>query len=116
MRWVFIAAVVLVVPRMATAQTSVPYTVVFDQYMTPAAGAQDLVALQNVLATTEDRWVPHRFGAERTRSSLALGILYRGGKFLALDVPQDHMLMVLAHEVFGHGARFRELGDGRIGY
>ena len=24
--------------------------------------------------------------------------------------------MVVAHEVFGHGARFRELGDGRIRY
>ena len=35
---------------------------------------------------------------------------------MALDMPQDHLLMVLAHEVFGHGARFRELGDGRIGY
>jgi hypothetical protein len=116
MRWVFVAALVVAVPRVATAQTSVPYSVVFDQYMTPAAGAQDLVALQNVLATAEDRWVPHRFGAERTRPALALGILYRAGKFLALDVPQDHMLMVLAHEVFGHGARFRELGDGRIGY
>jgi hypothetical protein len=31
-------------------------------------------------------------------------------------MPQDHMLMVGAHEVFGHGARFRELGEGRIGY
>ena len=100
----------------AAAQTSVPYAVVFDQYMTPAAGAEDLVTLQNVLATTEDRWLPRRLGAERTRSKLALGILYRAGKFLALDVPQDHMLMVVAHEVFGHGARFRELGAGRIGY
>jgi hypothetical protein len=60
--------------------------------------------------------VPHRFGAETSRPALALGILYRAGKFIALDVPQDHMLMVVAHEVFGHGARFRELGSGRIGY
>ena len=35
---------------------------------------------------------------------------------MALDMPQDHLLMVVAHEVFGHGARFRELGDGRIRY
>ena len=116
MRWFLVAVLVMTGVRAATAQTSVPYAVVFDQYMTPAAGAQDLAALQNLLATVEDRWVPHRFGAESTRPGLALGILYRAGKFLALDVPQDHMLMVVAHEVFGHGARFRELGDGRIGY
>jgi hypothetical protein len=84
--------------------------------MTPAAGAQDLVIIQHLLARVEDQWLPRTVGTERSRPALALGILYRTGKFIALDVPQDHMLMVVAHEVFGHGARFRELGDGRIGY
>ena len=116
MRVAIVACLTIAIAGPAAAQTSIPYTVVFDQYMTPEAGAQDLVTLQNALATIEDRWLPRRLGAERTRPKLALGILYRAGKFLALDVPQDHMLMVVAHEVFGHGARFRELGDGRIGY
>jgi hypothetical protein len=116
MRLVLAAVVVLAAARVADAQTPGTYAVVFDRYMTPAAGAQDLTTLQRVLADAEDRWLPGRVGTERSRPALALGILYRGGKFLALDVPQDHMLMVLAHEVFGHGARFRELGDGRIGY
>jgi hypothetical protein len=93
-----------------------PHAVVFDSYMTPAAGAQDLLTLQYLLASAEDRWLPLKVGTERSRPALALGILYRSAKFLALDVPQDHMLLVVSHEVFGHGARFRELGDGRIGY
>ena len=84
--------------------------------MTPAAGAQDLLTVQHLLATAEDRWLPLKIGAERSRPALALGILYRSGKFLALDMPQDHFLMVVAHEVFGHGSRFRELGDGRLRY
>jgi hypothetical protein len=84
--------------------------------MTPATGAQGLLTVQHVLATAEDRWLPLKIGAERSRPALALGILYRTGKFLALDMPQDHFFMVVAHEVFGHGARFRELGDGRIRY
>jgi hypothetical protein len=116
MRALLVAVLTLIRVSTATAQPSVPYAVVFDRYMTPAAGAQDLTALQHVLATAEDRWVPHRFGTESSRAGLALGILYRSGKFLALDLPQDHLLMVVAHEVFGHGARFRELGSGRIGY
>ena len=103
-------------PITAYAQTPLPYTVVFDSYMSAAAGAQDLVTVQHVLASAEDRWIPLKIGSERGRPALALGILYRSGKFLALDVPQDHFLMVVAHEVFGHGARFRELGDGRIRY
>jgi hypothetical protein len=84
--------------------------------MTPAAGAEDLLALQHVLAAAEDRWLPLKMGTESTRRGLAVGILYRTGKFIGLDIPQDHLLMVLAHEVFGHGARFRELGEGTIGY
>jgi hypothetical protein len=98
------------------AQDVPPHAVVFDYYMSPNAGAPDLLTLQHVLSTEEDRWLPRKIGQERSRPALALGILYRSGKFLALDVPQDHFLMVVAHEVFGHGARFRELGDGRIGY
>ena len=116
MRWRGTLIAILAAGRVATAQTSVPHAVVFDSYMTPAAGAADLLALQWIAARAEDRWLPLRLGAERSRPALVLGILYRSGKFLALDVPQDHMLLVVAHEVFGHGARFRELGDGRIRY
>lgn len=112
---------VLVIPAMlapspAYPQASAPFRVVFDSYMTPSAGAQDLLAAQHTSASAEDRWLPLKIGTERTRVTLALGILYRGGKFLALDMPQDHFLMVVAHEVFGHGARFRELGEGRLRY
>ena len=84
--------------------------------MTPAAGAQGLLTVQHLLASAEDRWLPLKIGAERSRPSLAVGILYRAGKWFALDLPQDHFLLVVAHEVFGHGARFRELGDGQIRY
>jgi hypothetical protein len=100
----------------ARAQESVPRAFVFDSYMTPTAGAQTVLTIHHLMASAEDRWLPRKIGQERTRPALALGILYRTGKFMALDLPQDHFLMVAAHEVFGHGARFRELGEGRIGY
>ena len=116
MRVFSLSILIVTLARAASAQTSAPYAVVFDQYMTPVAGAEDLVTTQHLLATLEDRWLPLKLGTERTRLSVARGALYRAGKFIALDVPQEHMLMVVAHEVFGHGARFRELGDGRIGY
>jgi hypothetical protein len=106
----------IIAPRLAYAQTPVPHAVVFDQYMTPIAGAQGLLTIQHVLAAAEDRWLPLKIGEERSRPALALGILYRSGKFFALDMPQDHFLLVAAHEVFGHGTRFRELGEGRLRY
>ncbi len=107
---------VLAVTGTASAQTAIPYTVVFDSYMTPAAGAQDLLTAQHLVATTTDRWLPLKIGAEQSRPALALGILYRAGKFLGLDLPVDHFLLVVAHEIFGHGTRFRELGEGSIRY
>ena len=116
MRLFLLAFVALLAPCAAYSQTAVPYAIVFDSYMTPAAGAQGLLTLQHVFAEAEDRWLPLKIGAERSRPALALGILYRAGKFLALDMPQDHFFLVVAHEVFGHGTRFRELGDGRIRY
>ena len=109
--WLFTLA-----PAVARAQEPSRDAVLFDEYMTPAAGAQGLLTIQHLLASAEDRWLPGKFGDETRRPVLALGILYRTAKFVALDMPQDHFLMVVAHEVFGHGARFRELGNGRIGY
>jgi hypothetical protein len=114
-RFLLVAALTFA-PATVLAQSSVPYTVVFDSYMTPAAGAQGLLTVQHLLASVEDRWLPLKIGAERSRPALAVGILYRAGKFITLDMPQDHFFLVVAHEVFGHGARFRELGNGRIGY
>jgi hypothetical protein len=112
----FAALLVAVTPGPAGAQESVRHGIVFDTYMSPAAGAEGLLTIQHLLASAEDRWLPRKIGQERSRPALALGILYRTGKFMALDMPQDHVLMVVAHEVFGHGARFRELGEGRIRY
>jgi hypothetical protein len=100
----------------ATAQPSHDATLVFDRYMSPVAGTTDLLTIQGELASLEDRLLPLKLGAERRRLPLLAGIVYRAGKFTFLDVPQDHMLLVLNHEVFGHGARLRELGVGRLVY
>ena len=116
MRALILAVALFVAESNAYAQAPVTYSVVFDPYMTPAAGAQGLLTVQHLFATAEDRWLPLKIGSEQSRRGLALGILYRSGKFLFLDMPQDHFLLVAAHEVFGHGTRFRELGDGRLRY
>jgi hypothetical protein len=112
----FVAALVIAIPAEVAAQVSPGGAIVFDSYMTPAAGAEDVVSVQQFLASLEDRTLPLKLGQERSKPGLALGIFYRSVKLLGLDVPQDHMLMVVAHEVFGHGSRLRELGNGRIRY
>jgi hypothetical protein len=99
-------------PQMAMAQSAI----VLDRYMSPAAGTTDLLTIQHEIAVLEDHVLPLKLGDEDRRLPLLAGIFYRMGKFIGLDVPQDHMLLVIGHEVFGHGARLRELGVGHIGY
>jgi len=84
--------------------------------MTPSAGADDVVSAHRALASLEDRWLPPARFDESTPAKRALGIGYRFGKWFALDLPQDHFLTVFAHEVFGHGARLREIDVGHIDY
>jgi hypothetical protein len=116
MRALILGVALFLLASAASAQSPATYSVVFDSYITPVAGSEGLLTVQHLLARAEDRWLPLKVGSERSRVGFAVGLLYRSGKFLMLDVPQDHFLMVVAHEVLGHGARFRELGDGRIRY
>jgi hypothetical protein len=108
-----IGALVLSAP--VAAQTQPPATVLVDRDMTPAAGATDVLALQRLLASLEDRVLPARL-SEATPPERALGILYRAGKWAAIDLPQDSFLMVVAHEMLGHGARLREIGASGVRY
>jgi hypothetical protein len=108
-------AALLTVPSGAVAQTPPTVFVVVDRDMTPAAGVADVLTVQHLLASIEDQLLPVRL-SETTPGKSALGIAYRVGKWAALDLPQDSFFMVAAHEVFGHGARLREIGASRIGY
>ena len=108
--------VVLTSSSVAAAQDEPTYVAVVDPHMTPAAGTTDLLTLERVLAGVEDRWLPPLRFQESTPLTRALGIGYRVGKWFALDLPQDHFLMVVGHEVFGHGARLREIGAEPISY
>jgi hypothetical protein len=109
-----IVSVLVADPSTAGAQPP-PAAVVVDRDLTVAAGTTDVLALQRALASLEDELLPTHF-SEATRLTHALGIGYRLGKWLALDLPQDWFLMVVAHEVFGHGARLREIGASHVTY
>ena len=103
-------------PRFAAGQDDRSYIGAFDRDMTPAAGVADLLTIERALADVEDRWLPPSRFDEPTLLKRALGIGYRFGKWFGLDLPQDHFVMVVGHEVFGHGARLREIGAGDIRY
>ena len=90
--------------------------VLVDADMTAGAGATVIVALGAAVSRAEDTVVPDRLFVERGWKRRTTNVGYRALKFWYFDVPQEELLLVVNHEVFGHGARLRELFDGRIGY
>jgi len=105
-----------VLAGVAAGQSTQTYVGMLDRNMSITSGAVNLLSIQRVAATAEDRWLPPSLFDETTWPTRTLGIGYRLGKWLALDLPQDHFLMVLGHEVFGHGSRLREIGARNISY
>lgn len=90
--------------------------VLLDRHMTVAAGATVSGAVGALVAHAEDATVPHRLFAEKGMSRRTANVTYRFLKFALFDAPQEHLLLVFNHEVFGHGARLRERFDGPIEY
>lgn len=80
------------------------------------AGAQSLLLPHDWIVRTEDRLLGIRWTDEETLRDQATGIVGRVAKLVVLDIPVDYFTVVLAHEYFGHGARYREMGLEDIDY
>jgi hypothetical protein len=87
-----------------------------DRDLTVGAGATISATLGALVARAEDRSIPHRLFAERGVLRRPANITYRLLKYTFFDGPQERLLLVFDHEVFGHGARLRERFDGPIEY
>jgi hypothetical protein len=92
-------------------------TVVFvDSGMSAGAGATVMNGAARLVAGVEDRIVPIRLFEERGLLRRSANATYRLVKVGLFDEPQENWFRVVNHEVFGHGARLRNLFDGHIGY
>src|SRR5258705_7006763 len=90
--------------------------ILIDRDMSPAAGASATVTVGRIVASVEDRFVPLHLFDEQGRLRRATNATYRLAKLALFDDPQENWLRVANHEVFGHGARLRNLFDAGIGY
>jgi hypothetical protein len=104
----------LALPASAAAQATSP--ILIDRHMTVGAGAAVAATIGEVVARGEDAIVPHRLLAESGAPKRTGNVLYRVFKVAFFDLPQESVLLVANHEVFGHGARLRERFDASIDY
>lgn len=92
------------------------YTIEMDRHLSAPVGAENLLAAHRAFYALENRLLKPRLFDESNAVRKSAGVLYRLGKTVLVDNVTDHMAMLTQHEVFGHGARFREFGFERISY
>lgn len=72
----------------------------------PAAMSENLLTADRAVDWALDKGLASRYDTLRTPR----GILRRAVRMALVDVPVDYLPMLLQHEAFGHGTRFREAG------
>lgn len=82
----------------------------------PLSGAENILTLSGALGRLEDRLLPLRLFRDENRIHQAASTAYRFSKLILLDVPPAAYLVVLQHEVYGHGYRAREAGYRDVRY
>ena len=98
----------------ASAQSSA--LVLVDRDLSIGAGATLANAAGRMVEAAENALVPQRLFEERGLGRRSGNIAYRTARLLYFDWPQEAWLLVASHEVFGHGARVRELFGGYVRY
>jgi hypothetical protein len=88
----------------------------FDPSLTVGSGATISATIGAVVAHAEERVIPDHLFGEPGASRRTANVTYRFLKHVFFDAPQEQLLLVFNHEVFGHGARLRERFDGPIEY
>jgi hypothetical protein len=87
-----------------------------DPRLTVGSGATISATIGALVAHAEETAIPDRLFGEPGAPRKTANVAYRFLKHVFFDAPQEQLLLVFNHEVFGHGARLRERFDGPIEY
>jgi len=88
----------------------VQYPLLFDKTFSARTGAHNIVTLHRGLYGLEGKFLKARWFDEDSFGKKAAGMTYRLAKSILVDYALDHLSFLGQHEVFGHGARYREFG------
>jgi hypothetical protein len=111
-----LAAMAIASTGSPTAARQTSSAALVDPEVTTGAGATIVTTVGEALARAGDIVVPHRLFLEDGSARRSGNITFRLLKVAFLDAPQERLLLVVNHELFGHGARLRERFDGPVGY
>jgi hypothetical protein len=113
---VVLAAAIAAAASSSPAAQQLASVALFDPHLTVGAGATISATIGTLVAHAEERAIPDQLFGEAGASRRTANVTYRFLKHLFFDAPQEQLLLVFNHEVFGHGGRLRERFDGPIAY
>lgn len=92
------------------AQQKAPYFLIYDEDQSAITNGENLLTLHRILSNAEDELFAPTYFNEKVATGKFLGVSYRLGKTIFLDMQVDILTWLLQHEIFGHGYRFRQFG------
>lgn len=88
----------------------------FDRELTMRSGAHNIITAHNRIVSLEDKYIGARWFTEKRLLGKTFGVSARMVKYALIDLPTDYFSVVLAHEYFGHGARYRDQKIKNVDY
>jgi len=92
------------------------FPLLIDSGLSMRSGSEDITTFHKGLALLEDCLIETTWFPEFSFLAKTGNVLARAAKYVVLDTPVDYFSIILAHEYFGHGARYRELNFDTIDY
>jgi hypothetical protein len=103
----------LITVFMASAQliwADATYRLILDKNLSSYTGAHNIITLHRGIYELEKSLLKTKWFEENSFVNKSAGIVYRLTKSVFIENVIDHMGFLAQHEVFGHGARYREFG------
>jgi len=87
-----------------------------DHSMTMKSGVENILLFHYTFTHLEDKVLGTHWTDEASFIKKSTGVLGRFTKYIFADIPISYFLILVNHEFFGHGMRYRELDLGEIEY
>lgn len=98
------------------ASTAPDHLILLQPDLDARGGAESMLWPHSLLTRWEDDRLGTRWSDESAVRGKALGLARRLARFALLDVPVDYFTVVLLHEFWGHGGRYREFDIDGVDY
>ncbi len=111
---IFIVVIIFIVPQISIAQAF--YSLLVDDTFSSQTGGENILTAYKFINTVEDQYFRAKYFHEDNFFKKSAGVLLRIGYAGYVDYFPIKIATTIQHEVFGHGALAREIGNVYLRY